>query len=458
LDAAFAALDDEHSALNIASIAVFAGPALSFRDFSTLFRRKLHLVPRLRQVLQPVPLGLARPAWIDDTSFDLRRHLRRTDVAPSAGMSDLEHIVSDFVSTPLDRDRPLWQALLVDGLSGGRWAIVTKVHHSVVDGVAGLALVAHLLDSAPDAPLPAPANWHADSATSRVALVRSALRVQAHATRTALAHAGRLALRPGRALADVRATVRGVDALRAGLHRTAPSSLSGALGTSRSYVTGQLAMADVDAVRGALGGTVNDVALALVTAAHRRVMLDRGEQPRPHQVHCLVPVSLHPHGPADPAGNLVSALIIDLPVEFADPRARYEAVLARTKHAKQTHEAVVGADLQIALDALPPPLVSAAVRAAARMPQHFLTTVLTNVPGSTRRLYARGRPLLEHYPYVPIADRVRTGIALTSYNEQLFVGITADRDSTPDVATIRDAMRLELLTLTELADTRRAHE
>jgi len=144
-------------------------------------------------------------------------------------------------------------------------------------------------------------------------------------------------------------------------------------------------------------------------------------------------------------------LIIDLPVEFGDPVARYCAVLARVREGKRAHEAEAGAELQTALDLLPPPLVSAAVRAAASVPQHFLTTVVTNIPGSRQRLYALGRPLLEHYPYVPIADQVRVGIALTSYEGRIYYGITADHDSMPDAAVIRNAMQRELETLTELA-------
>ena len=451
LDAAFAALDGEHSALNIASAGVFAGPTLDSRDFVALFRRKLHLVPRLRQVLRPVPLGLARAAWADDTAFALRHHLRRTKIEAPGRMSALEQVIGEFVSVPLDPDRPLWQALLVDGLPDGRWAIVTKIHHSVLDGVGGLALIGRLLDSSADAALPPPATWHAERAPSRVALLRSAVRVQAHAARSAVGGAVRMSVRPRRAVHEVRAVTAGLKAFGPGLRRTVPTSLSGPLGTARTYLIGQIALADIDAVRTSLGGTVNDVVLALVTAAQRRVIVDRGEQARPHEVHCLVPVSLRGHGPADPAGNRVSALIIDLPVEFSDPVARYEALLARVQHAKHTHEAEAGAGVQTALDVLPAPIVSAAVRAAASVPQHFLTTVVTNIPGSSRRLFALGRPLVEHYPYVPIADRVRTGIALTSYERQIFFGITADHDSMPDAETLRDAIAQELVTLTEVA-------
>lgn len=455
LDAAFGALDDEHNALNIASVGVFAGPAPAPRDFVALVRRKLPLVPRMRQVLQPVPLGLARAAWVDDEAFDLRRHLRSTKVSAPGRMSDLEQLVAEFVPVPLDPERPLWQAMLVDGLPDGRWAIVTKIHHSVLDGIGGLALIGRLLDTSPDAPLPAPTKWRPELTPGRVALVRSAARVQARAARSAVGAVARVAVHPGRAVQEIRTATTGLIAFRAGLRRTVPTSLSGPLGTTRTYLTGQLAMPDISAIRAALGGTVNDVVLAVVTAAERSVILARGERVRPHEVHCLVPVSLRGRGPADPAGNRVSALIVDLPVEFGDPLARYEAVLARVRAGKSAHEAEAAAELQTALDALPPPLVSAAVRVAASVPQHFLTTVVTNVPGSPKPLYALGRPLLEHYPYVPIADQVRAGIALLSYEGRIFYGITADHDSMPDATTLRDAMQQELETLSELA--RRRH-
>lgn len=454
LDTAFTALDDEHSAVHIASLAVFAGPPLDEHDFVMLFRRKLHLVPRLRQIPQPVPFGLARPAWTDDASFDLRQHLSRVTL-DGGGTADLERVMGDFVSTPLDPGRPLWQVLLVDGLSDGSFALATKVHHSVLDGIGGLSMLGQIFDSDPDAPLPAPSIWHAQRRPSRTTLVRSALRNQAHSVRSAAGGVLRAGARPRQAVHDVRAAAGGLAALQDAFHPTVRTSLAGPLGTRRAFLTGRIAHTDIEAIRAGLGGTLNDVALAIVTAAQRRLVIGRREQPRPHEVHCLVPVSLRAATGADPSGNKVSALIVDLPVEFGDPFARYEALLARTIHAKQAHEAQFGADLQTALDALPPPVVSAAVRIAARVPQRFLTTVVTNVPGSSRRLYVRGRPLIAHYPYVPIADRLRTGFAFTSYERQIFYGITADRDSVPDAAVLRAAMQQELAALVRLARTQR---
>jgi diacylglycerol O-acyltransferase len=453
LDAAFTALDDEHSAVHVASLAVFAGPPLDERDFVTLFRRKLHLVPRLRQVQQPVPLGLARPAWVDAADFDLHDHLARVTL-DSGGTADLERAMGEFVSIPLEPSRPLWQVLLVDGLADGGFALATKVHHSVLDGIGGLSMLGQIFDTDPDAPLPAPDKWHADRRPTRTALVRSAARAQAHSLRAAVGGVLRAGVRPGRAAHDVRSFAGEVAALQDALRPTVRTSLAGPLGGERAYLTGRISRTDIETIRAGLGGTSNDVVLAIVTAAHRRLVLDRRETPRPHEVHCLVPVSLRPAEGADPSGNRVSALIVDLPVEFGDPFARYEAVLARMLHAKQTHEAQFGADLQTALDALPPPLVSAAVYLAARLPQRFLTTVVTNVPGTTVRLYVRGRPLVAHYPYVPIADRLRTGFAFTSYQRQIYYGITADRDSVPDAAVLRTAMQQELAALTRLARTR----
>ncbi len=445
-------LDDEHSAVHIASLAVFAGPPLDEHDFVTLFRRKLHLVPRLRQVPQPVPLGLARPAWADDPDFDLQRHLGRVTIARGEP-ADLEAVMGAFVSVPLDPSHPLWQVLLVTGLADGGFALATKVHHSVLDGIGGLSMLGQIFDTDPDAPLPAPASWHPEPRPSRGALVRSAVRCQAHSMRTVVGGVLRAGARPRRAVQEVRHVADGLAALQDGFRPTVRSSLAGPLGDERRYLTGSIPHTELETIRAGLGGTVNDIALAIVTAAHRQLVLGRREHPRPHEVHCLVPVSLRPASDADPAGNRVSALIVDLPVEFGDPFARYQALLARANHGKHAHEAQFGADLQTALDALPPPLVSAAVRLTARVPQRFLTTVVTNVPGTSRRLYARGRPMVAHYPYVPIADRLRTGFAFTSYERHLFYGITVDRDSVPDAAVLRCAMTEEVAVLVRLART-----
>lgn len=451
LDAAFAALDDDRTALHIGSLAVFAGPPLDDREYAALFERKLHLVPRLRQITRAVPFRLARPAWVDAYGFDLRHHLRRVEVGPWGGHAGLEAVMGRFVSEPLNPHRPMWQALLVTGLDANRWAIATKLHHSMVDGVGGLNVLTRLLDDDADAPLPASVPWRAERFPTNAALLRSALRAQGRNTRTAATGVLCTGRRPRQAVRGARSTAASLLALRTGLRRTAPTSLSGTVGRERLYASGQLELAQLDAIRQGLGGTVNDVLLALVTAAQRRLVLRRGERPAPHEVHCLVPVSLRSPGRTDPAGNNLSALIVDLPVEFGDPFARYQALLARVGRAKSAHEADVGARLQIVLDALPPPLVTAAVQVAARVPQHFLTTVVTNVPGPPERLYARGRPLMEHYPYVPIADRLRTGLAVTSYAGRLFYGITADRRSVPEVELLRSAIRDEVETLSRLA-------
>ena len=252
---------------------------------------------------------------------------------------------------------------------------------------------------------------------------------------------------------DAREVAGGLLALPDAFRPTVRSSLAGPLGDRRAYLSGRVPHTELDAIRASLGGTVDDIALAIVTAAHRRLVLGRREQPRPHEVHCLVPLSLATAAGADPSGNQLSALVVDLPVEFGDPSARYEALLARMIHGRRTHEARFGADLQVALDALPPPLVSAAMRLAVRVPQRFLTTVATTVPGTSRRLYARGRPLLAHYPYVPIADRLRTGFAFTSYERHMYYGITVDCDSVPDAAVLRTAMQQELAALVRLART-----
>lgn len=446
LDEGFLHLEDRHTSLHIASLSLFEGPPPDHDQLTALFTRKLPLVPRYRQRVVPVPLDLGRPVWVDDPHFDLDYHLRRTALAHPGGDVELRRLVGRLMSQQLDRGKPLWEAWVVEGLAGDRWALVSKVHHSMVDGIAGTDLLSRVLDTSPDtipatspdgaagspaAPLEV-AGWHPGEPPGAAGLVLDAVcerglgMLAAGPLRAALTsprRAGSLALTTARGLAGYAANLRPVPA----------SSLVGPLGPHRRFRWGAVGLEDVRAVRASHGGTINDVVLALVTGGFRALLLSRHEPPRRGAVRSLVPVSVRRGDQRGRLDNRVSAILADLPVEVADPVERYAEVVARMRRLKGAAEAEAGEALTAAAGWVAAPVLASALHVAFRVPHRNLTTVTTNVPGPRQVLWACGRRMLATYPYVPIADRLRTGVAVTSYDDALAFGVTADRDTVPDV-------------------------
>lgn len=398
LDTGFLDIETGHVALHLGGVAVLAGPVPTTEELTLRFAERLDRTPRLRQVLRRPPLGLTSARWEDDPGFDLSYHLRRTALPAPAGMQQLHTLVGRIMSTRLDDAHPLWEAWVVEGMADGRWAMLLKVHHAVVDGIAALAVVADFLDD------PGPV-------------------VEVTPARPARAFS------PVRAARSMLTTARGLGRYAAALRPFPRTSLAGELGAARRYRTATVRIADVDAVRHALGGTRNDVVLAMVTRAFREIMILRDEPPAPNAVRSLVPVSVRG---ARPGGNQLSALLIDLPVDRHEPIAAYRAVLARTSGGKASHESESGQAVLNVAGLLPSGLVSAAVRTAFRLPHRVLTTVVTNVPGPREEQSLLGRPVEELYPYVPLGDTIRIGVAVLSYTDRLFVGVTCDRDTVPD--------------------------
>lgn len=447
LDAAFWELEDPQCGLHVGSLAVFLGPAPTLDEVLNLYHHKLHLVPRLRQRMRRLPALVGRPVWVDDTGFELRHHVHGTVVPSPGGTRELLALMGRIMSTHLDPERPLWEAWLVRGLAGGQWAIITKLHHSMVDGLAGMSVLNRIFDTDPNAALPPRDRWTAmPESTARLitATLLGQLRGVGRTTRRLAVLAGH----PRRTSQQVLLLGNGVRTYAGALRPGPRTRLTGRLGASRGYCATTLSIADLAAIKDCYGATLNDVVLALATTGLRDLLIARGEPPAPNLVRCLVPVSVRP--PADTTvNNQVSAMLVELPVEFADPVDRLRALVARTRRIKASPEAAAGAALTSLACWAPPQLVTMGVHTAARIPQSAVTTVVTNVPGAPGRRYLLGRRMLAHYPYVPIADRIRIGIAVTSYDEQIYVGITCDRDSVPDVAVLRAGIERGLDKLTD---------
>jgi diacylglycerol O-acyltransferase len=439
LDSAFLQIEDRHAALHIGSVGVFEGPTPAFEDIRAEIERKLPRIPRYRQRMLRVPGNLGRPVWHDDPDFVLDFHLRRTALPEPGGDAQLQDLVGRIMSQPLDHDRPLWEDWVVEGLDHGRWALVTKVHHSMVDGIAGTDLLTSLFGSAPDADASG-VEADPESVPGPMTLVARAFREGA-ADSSASTRAAMTALRHPRALAAAtRSSAGGLLRFLGAARPVSRSSLLGPLGTSRCYRWAEVPLQDVLDLRSAHGCTVNDVVLTAVTLAFRELLLSRGENPSGHAVRTLVPVSVRRPDQRGHLDNRVSGILLDLPVDEDNPLAVLASVSRRMTKLKASHEAEAGELVTSLGNLVPPPGLAAGLRLAFRVPQRFLTTVTTNVPGPREELHLAGRRMLAAYPYVPIADRLRTGIAVTSYGGKLLFGITADWQSTPDVDVLRDGL------------------
>jgi diacylglycerol O-acyltransferase / wax synthase len=452
LDAAFLRIEDRRSSLHIGSVAVFEGPPPPFSDLAAAFEAKLPRVPRYRQRVQEVPLQLGRPVWVDDPHFRLGYHLRHTSLPGPGSDEQLRNLVGRLMSQQLDRGKPLWETWVVEGLAGGRWAVISKIHHCMVDGIAGTDLMGLVLDASPDPQLPSPEPWQPEPEPGRLDLLASAVTAIPHRPQAAARAVAAAMSSPRRAAEEVRTAAHGaLSYLR--LARPAPaSSLVGPLTPHRSWGWTQTSLGEIQQVRRACGGTVNDVVLAAVTRGFRDLLLARGERPGEHAVRTLVPVSVRHETERGRFDNRVSAMVAELPVAAEEPEARLRAVRAELDRLKSSGEARFGELLTEAASFVPPVLLSVGLSGAFRLPQRWLVTVTTNVPGPPIALYAAGRRMLEYHPYVPIADRVRIGVAMTTYDGLLSFGVTADEDSTPDLQVLLDGIAAGMQELVALAE------
>jgi WS/DGAT/MGAT family acyltransferase len=425
--------EDRQASFAIASIAVFDGPAPAYDEFYAAIEGRLPLVPIYRRKLREVPFRLGPPVWVDDPRFDLRYHIRQTAVPAPGGDEQLRNLIARVMAHRLDRDFPLWEYWLVEGLSEGRWALISKVHHCMVDGISGTDLYRVIFDPSPEPVPPITETRQVLPEPTDLALAASAAAdMAARPARGALVLATALT-RPRETIRQASQTARAAAKLATSAWPAAGSSLSGRIGSQRRYTWARASLTEVKTIKRELGGTVNDVVLAAISSGFRALLLSRGEQPQRHMVPSLIPVSLRAPGEENLYDNRVSVVLANLPVHLADPLDRFTAIHGAMSGLKDANEASAGEAL-IALGRFTPyPLASLAVRLAYRLPQREIVTVTTNVPGPQQPLYGLGRRLVEIVPYVPIATSLRTGVSIFTYCDQVTFGITGDYATTPDI-------------------------
>jgi WS/DGAT/MGAT family acyltransferase len=452
LDASFLHVEDSVSHMHIGSVAVFEGPPPPPEDFARMVQAKLAAVPRYRQTVRFVPLQLGRPVWVDDPHFQLGYHLRHTALAAPGRDHELRNLVGRVMSQQLDRHKPLWEMWIVEGLEHDHWALVSKVHHCMVDGVSGTDLLTVVLDAEPEPARPSSDVWHPAPAPGNVALVRDAL-VDLVASPYEQLRALRSATRaPRQAISQLAELARGLRAWTGVVRPTEVSSINGPIGPHRRWDWARTTLTDVKTVRRALGGTVNDIVLTVLTRGFRDLLIARDEHVDGRVVRTLVPVSVRTAGERGTYNNRVSAMIAELPVGLDDPAARLTAIRAQMDDLKESKQAVAGEVLTSLSGFAPSLLLALGTRVAMRIPQRNINTVTTNVPGPQHQLYACGRPMIEAFPFVPLASTVRIGVAIFSYNGMLNYGVTGDYDTAPDIAVLCGGVEAGMTELLKLAD------
>lgn len=451
LDVSFLYMETPTTAMHVGGVAVFEPPADGF-DYDRLVQlisQRIGLVPRYRQKVRWVPGRLANPVWVDDPDFDVTYHVRRSALPKPGTDAQLRDLVGRLQSRQLDRNRPLWEIYLVEGLENGRVAIVTKTHHAMVDGVSAVDIGTVILDIEPTPRQVPDDDWSPAKAPSALGLVSGAvtdfLAKPTGALDTARGAvvdlretAGRLATVAGGMLAQVRT-----------MAKQAPSTpLNVPIGEQRRFGMAATSLDDYKRVRKAHGGTVNDVVLATVAGALRTWLLTRGETVTPTtSVRVMVPVSVRSDSQKGDLGNRVSSYFVDLPVGEQNPVVRLHQVSYAMKAHKESGSAV-GADALVQLSGFAPPTIHAlAARTMSGLTRRLFNLVVTNVPGPQFPLYAAGARMLAMYPVVPLAKSQAVTIGLTSYDGGVFYGLNADRDAMADVDVLASCIEESLAEL-----------
>ena len=452
LDAGFLMAEDSdrNVSLAIGGIAVIDGSAPDRAEFKSVLAERIQAIPRCTQMLRTQPFDLGAPQWVDDPGFDLSRHVRRVALPCPGDDAELFEVVADVLERRLDRDRPLWECWVIEGLKGNRWAVLMKIHHCMADGISATRILTRLCDHVDGDAFAKPvvAKRTAAAHPHLKAVPDSSPRSNPLNALNPLNNLWRAAT--GITDAAVR-TVSGAAEIAAGLLRpTAGSSLVGPVTAMRCYRAVRVPLAEVEQVCRKFDVTINDVALTAITEGFRSVLLHRGEEPRPDSLRTLVPVSVRPPDALDKPGNRLSVMLPYLPVEQDDPIQQLRVVHSRLSRAKQGGQRQATNVAVSATNYIPFMFSSWLIRFLTRLPQRGIVTLATNIPGPRRQLRMMGHEVARLLPIPPIALRLRTGVAVLSYANDLVFGITADYDAAADVDELAKGVatavaRLEML-------------
>jgi WS/DGAT/MGAT family acyltransferase len=438
-DAMFLHVENDVTPMHIGGVSIFEGPPPPFEDLRAMVESKLDLTPRYRQKVRFVPLGMGEPVWVDDSHFNIDYHLRHSAIPSPGTEQQLRATAARVFSQHLDRARPLWEIWMVEGLEDDRWALLSKVHHCMVDGVAATDMMSLMFGQAPE-----PTNgevWHPEPEPSGLDLIAHSAR---HRVRDPAAQV-RFALRAPSEVLRGLGGAAGALAAAAPAMRPATSSLTGPIGPHRVWSWATVSLASVKQVRSELGGTVNDVVLTLITNGYRKLLESRGESITTASViRTMVPVSVRKPGESGVYNNRVSAVFARLPVGIDEPADRLADIRRQMDGIKSSKQAVAGDALAQLSGFAPPMLLALGSRLATRSARLNMDTATTNVPGPQHQLHTLDRRLLASYPYVPIVGSIRIVVAIFSYDGQLYFGVTGDRDHAPDIHVLTTGIESDL--------------
>jgi WS/DGAT/MGAT family acyltransferase len=454
-DASFLHQEGPASHMHIGAVLIFDGPPPEFADYLDHVRGRLHLVPRYRQKLTTPPLETGRPLWVDDPNFNLEYHVRHAALPLPGDEGQLFQLTARIHSQQLDRARPLWESWLVEGLEGDRFALIFKTHHSLVDGVSGVDLATVLFDLEPS-PAPPPTDlepWQPTPEPSSAELVVAGARGMVDTLADLMLRALQAAARPATSLTVVRDALEGLgEIIWAGLNPAPQTPLNVEIGPHRRYTVVRQQLSDYKEVKDALGGTVNDVVLSVVSGALARWLRSRGIRTEGLEMRALVPVSVRAKDEHGTLGNRLTVMRGPLPVYVKDPVARLRFVREAMDGLKESKQAVGAATMAAVTNLAPPTILAQASR--LQFSTRLFNLIVTNIPGPQLPLYVLGRKLEDLFPVAFLPKDHALAIAIMSYNGAIDYGLLADYDALPDVDAIAQGIDDTLQELLEAAHKR----
>jgi diacylglycerol O-acyltransferase len=437
LDSSFLEIEDQNAHMHIGSVGIYdAAPltrpdgGLDFERIETYFEGQMHKIPRFRQRLAMVP-RLDHPIWIDDDSFNIRYHLRHTALPAPGSLRMLKRLAGRVMSQQLDRGKPLWENWIVEGVEGGRFALIGKIHHCLADGISGTDLATATLGVDRDVtPEPGPA-WKPRPPPSQARLVLDELSHRAGLPLGAMRAGIRAFSEPSALLRSLGETARGLSQVAAaGLDRASATPLNEPIGPHRRFDWTRIDFARTRAIGKRMGATVNDVVLAVLAAAIRELLERRELEPKQLDFRVMVPISVRSPDESQPTGNRISSMIVPLPLADIDPLKRLRRISKITRDRKASGQSL-GIETLSGVMEISGILTHLLARVAAR--SHAANMVVTNVPGPRIPLYFLGAQLTDIYPLVPLAKNQALGVAIFSYNGGLHWGFNSDWDRVPDL-------------------------
>jgi WS/DGAT/MGAT family acyltransferase len=443
MDVSFLDQEKRGSHMHIGAVMIFEGPPPTYPELQEHIESRLHLVPRYRQKLAYPRFEMGRPLWVDDPTFQLEYHVRHTALPSPGSVEQLRALAGRIFSQRLDRSKPLWELWLVQGLEGGRFALLNKTHHALVDGVSGVDITTVLFDTSPTPTPVASEPWKPEVEPSDAALVAEGVKGIVGLPGRAARRAIDAARHPRETAAEVREAGEGLGNVAWSFANPAPPTpLNVPIGPHRRVLWLSFALAELKEIKNALGGTVNDVFLAVVSGALGRWLRRHGVRTQGLELRGIVPVSIRAEEQKGALGNRITAMLGPLPVYATDAVERYQIVSNAMSGLKESKQAVGAETLTRLQDFAPPTILAQASR--LNFSTRAYNVLTTNVPGPQFPLYLIGREMEELAPVPFLAPERALAIAMMSYNGMVDIGLIGDYDVMEDLDEFGDDIRESL--------------